>query len=183
MNDGQNPNFGGFVVIGAGLPRTGTLSLNEGCSEYSTWWSCLPHVPSGFWWKSILCLLGKSPQKKNDPKRVEIFSWRSWVSRWSGLSNFSLLHVGQLKHYMRGLNFEGYFFRDLMDAFPKAKLVLTVREPEAWYESVKSSIYQARNVHEKFPTNVYLWLRGQLDNLLMANKISSSPQRGEDKSM
>ena len=27
MNEGQKPNFHGFIVIGAGLPRTGTNSL------------------------------------------------------------------------------------------------------------------------------------------------------------
>ena len=27
MNEGQKPNYSGFVVIGAGLPRTGTNSL------------------------------------------------------------------------------------------------------------------------------------------------------------
>ena len=27
MNEGQKPNYQGFVVIGAGLPRTGTNSL------------------------------------------------------------------------------------------------------------------------------------------------------------
>ena len=29
------------------------------------------------------------------------------------------------------------FYRELMEAFPEAKVVLTVRDPERWYESVK----------------------------------------------
>ena len=31
-----------------------------------------------------------------------------------------------------------------MRVFPNAKVVLTVRDPERWYESVKGTIYKAR---------------------------------------
>ena len=33
-------------------------------------------------------------------------------------------------------------FRTLMRIFPNAKVVLTVRDPEKWYESVRGTIYQ-----------------------------------------
>ena len=33
-------------------------------------------------------------------------------------------------------------FRTLMRLFPKAKVVLTVRDPEKWYDSVKNTIFQ-----------------------------------------
>jgi hypothetical protein len=34
-------------------------------------------------------------------------------------------------------------FRELMKAFPNAKVILTVRDnPEGWYKSVKESIYK-----------------------------------------
>ena len=29
-----------------------------------------------------------------------------------------------------------------MDVFPKAKVILTVRDPDTWYDSVKTSIYE-----------------------------------------
>ena len=35
-------------------------------------------------------------------------------------------------------------FRTLMRVFPNAKVVLTVRDPEKWYESVKGTIFQNR---------------------------------------
>ncbi len=35
-----------------------------------------------------------------------------------------------------------YIFRELMEVFPDAKVVLSVRNPETWYESVKNTIYQ-----------------------------------------
>jgi hypothetical protein len=34
------------------------------------------------------------------------------------------------------------FYRELMEAFPEAKVVLSVRDPARWYESVQSTIYQ-----------------------------------------
>lgn len=35
------------------------------------------------------------------------------------------------------------YWRQISAAFPEAKLVLTVRDPESWYESASSSIYKA----------------------------------------
>jgi hypothetical protein len=35
------------------------------------------------------------------------------------------------------------FYQGLMDAYPEAKVVLTVRDPEQWYESVTNTIYPA----------------------------------------
>ena len=33
-------------------------------------------------------------------------------------------------------------FRELMEAFPNAKVVLTVRRPETWHKSVSSTIHK-----------------------------------------
>ena len=47
-----------------------------------------------------------------------------------------------------------------MRVFPNAKVVLTVRDPEKWYTSVKSTIYNARNfVHGT--VGMFLKLVGQ----------------------
>ena len=40
------------------------------------------------------------------------------------------------------LNQSSSFSRTLMRIYPKAKVVLTVRDPEKWYESVKTTIFQ-----------------------------------------
>src|SRR6202043_561366 len=50
--------------------------------------------------------------------------------------------------------FEGYqatvdwpgctFYAELMEVYPDAKVLLTVRDPDSWYESAKSTIYQTR---------------------------------------
>ncbi len=33
VNDEQKPNYDGFVVIGAGLPRTGTMSMRAALGQ------------------------------------------------------------------------------------------------------------------------------------------------------
>lgn len=35
------------------------------------------------------------------------------------------------------------FFDDIIQQFPGAKVILTVRDPEAWYESAKNTIFEA----------------------------------------
>lgn len=65
--------------------------------------------------------------------------------------------------------------------FPNAKVILTVREPETWYESVKGSIYNVRGVHKRFPSNLALWLSKRWNNLRVVNEISEFPPSGQDK--
>jgi len=37
------------------------------------------------------------------------------------------------------------FYRELMKKYPDAKVLLTVREPETWYDSMYSTVYQLRH--------------------------------------
>lgn len=37
------------------------------------------------------------------------------------------------------------FYRELMERYPEAKVLLSVRDPERWYESVLSTIYTVNN--------------------------------------
>ena len=64
-------------------------------------------------------------------------------------------------------------FRTLMRIFPNAKVVLTVRDPEKWYTSVKTTIWNARNfVHGTI--GLFLKLVGQ--HRRMSIVISTSQQ-------
>ena len=45
-----------------------------------------------------------------------------------------------------------------MRAYPNAKVVLTVRDPESWYKSVKESIYYGYEMQQIFPN----YLTGKL---------------------
>jgi hypothetical protein len=39
-----------------------------------------------------------------------------------------------------------FFYRELMDAFPDAKVIHTVRDPERWYQSTYETVYQFGNI-------------------------------------
>lgn len=39
----------------------------------------------------------------------------------------------------------GYFYRELAEAYPQAKVVLSVREPEAWERSVRQTVWAVRH--------------------------------------
>jgi hypothetical protein len=105
-------------VIGAGFGRTGTLSL-----------------------KSALERLGFGPCHH----MVELIENAEQISRWRRLAN------GETPEW--DAVFRGYrstadwpsvrFWRQITDHFPQAKVILTVRDPRRWYESVAQTIHQA----------------------------------------
>ncbi len=39
----------------------------------------------------------------------------------------------------------GYFYRELMDVYPDAKVLLSVREPQAWERSMRQTVWAVRN--------------------------------------
>jgi hypothetical protein len=43
------------------------------------------------------------------------------------------------------------FYGDLMERYPDAKVILTVRDPERWYESTRSTIYELSVVATRSP--------------------------------
>ncbi len=68
-----------------------------------------------------------------------------------------------------------------MEVFPEAKIVLTVREPETWYESVKNSIYQTRFEAIGLPTKMLLWITGRYNNWKTTVDASTAPIPFMDK--
>ena len=62
-----------------------------------------------------------------------------------------------------------------MEVFPEAKVVLTVREPETWYDSVKNSIYHARSEATSLPMKLMLMIFGKYNNHKTTSDVSSAP--------
>jgi Sulfotransferase domain len=50
------------------------------------------------------------------------------------------------------------FFRELHSAYPSAKFVLTVRNPESWAESFSETIYKLVAGRDHAPTEMHAWL-------------------------
>jgi hypothetical protein len=56
-----------------------------------------------------------------------------------------------------------YFWRELIAAHPEAKVILTVRDPQRWYESALATIYSVRaRADESLRTRLGLKLLGRL---------------------
>lgn len=104
-------------VIGAGFGRTGTLSLKVALDQLG----CGPcyHMTEVF----------------DKPRHVEL-----WQAAAEGRSiDWDELFAG----YNAAVDWPTCAFYDqLMHAYPQAKVLLTVRDPERWYESALNTIYQ-----------------------------------------
>jgi hypothetical protein len=110
-------------VVGAGLGRTGTTSL-----------------------KAALEVLGFGPSYTLS----EVFRNPRHVGFWESASS----PAGEGVDWERF--FAGYgvavdwpacsFYGELTEAFPETPVILTVRDPAEWYESMRSTIYQLRRL-------------------------------------
>jgi sulfotransferase family protein len=105
-------------VFGAGAGRTGTLSL-----------------------KAALDALGFGPCHH----MLHMLDQPEDIARWEkvaagGATDWSQVYAG----YRSSVDWPGArYWREVTAAFPDAKVILTVRDPESWYESVSNSIYPA----------------------------------------
>jgi hypothetical protein len=108
-------------VIGAGFGRTGTTSL-----------------------KSALETLGFAPcyhmtEVFAHPHDAEIWraAWRGEPVDWDAM----------LGPYEAAVDWPACtFYAELMERYPEAKVLLSVRDPERWYESTRTTIYELSRV-------------------------------------
>jgi len=104
-------------VIGAGVGRTGTLSLK----------AALERIGFG------PCFHGR--HVLDHPERLPL-----WQAAAEGREvDWSALFAG----YPASVDWPGAaYWRELARAFPAAKIILTVRDASAWYDSVHNTIYR-----------------------------------------
>lgn len=105
----------GLKVIGSGLGRTGTLST-----------------------KLALEALGFGPAHH----MVEVFMHPEtvplWVDAWDGKPQWDAIFGG----YGAMVDHPGCsFWRELMDHYPDAKVLHTVRDPDRWFDSTQATIF------------------------------------------
>ena len=102
-------------VIGAGLGRTGTLSL-----------------------KLALERLGYSPCHH----MVEVMTHPETTALWRRAAEGEPIDWEEIYGaYRATVDWPGcHFYKQLAQAYPKAKLVLTTRDPKRWLESMKETI-------------------------------------------
>lgn len=102
-------------VIGAGLPRTGTLSQ-----------------------KVALEMLGLGPCYHMVNVLADMDQAATWAGALAGKADFREVFAD----FESSVDWPGsFFYRELMDVFPEAKVVLSVRPPEDWELSMRETIW------------------------------------------
>lgn len=102
-------------IIGAGLPRTGTLSQ-----------------------KVALELLGFGPCYHMDEVLANTALVASWTDAFEGRVDWNEMLAG----FGASVDWPGSFYwRELLEAYPDAKVLLSVRDGDAWAKSIKTTIW------------------------------------------
>jgi hypothetical protein len=107
-------------VIGAGFGRTGTLSLKVALEQLG-FGPCMHMIPL-LHDPETSALVRKAAEGDVDSLDVALDGHRSTVD-WPMT----------------------YFWRELADRHPAAKVILTVRDPQKWYDSADRTIHAAAN--------------------------------------
>ena len=104
-------------IVGAGFGRTGTLSLKKALETL------------GF----VKCY--HMAEVAEHPQHVEL-----WRAAWRGEDPWSELFDG----YQAAVDWPvAAFWQRLLHVYPDAKVVLTVRDAEGWYESAAATIFKS----------------------------------------
>jgi hypothetical protein len=108
--------WSGLKLIGAGLPRTGTLSQKVALEQLG--------LGPSYHWVNVIADL---------EHQVEF-----WERALDGEGRWDEIFRGHLS----SVDWPGgYFYRELMDAYPDAKVLLSVRDPEKWEPSFRETIW------------------------------------------
>jgi hypothetical protein len=117
-------------VIGAGLGRTGTLSLHAALERLG--FAPCDHMTNNFAHPERFALWLEAARRKRVGESID------WRPLYSG--------------YRATLDWPGvYFWRELVAAHPEAKVILTVRDPERWYDSARRTIFAAFEARRATP--------------------------------
>ncbi|WP_420642456.1 sulfotransferase family protein [Candidatus Leptofilum sp.] len=112
-------------VINVGLARTGTTSL-----------------------KAALELLGISPVHHT----FDLFTSPKDMSLWEGAFEGKPVNWREFYADYEAADWPAaFFYKEIIDVHPEAKLLLTIRDPEKWVESVSNTVQQGMNIKLPIP--------------------------------
>jgi hypothetical protein len=123
-------------VIGAGLGRTGTLSLHAALERLG--FAPCEHMTNCFAHPERFALWLEAARRKRAGEPID------WRPLFSG--------------YRATVDWPGVFFwRELAATHPEAKVILTVRDPQRWYDSARATIYAATQARTATPATRLLY--------------------------
>jgi hypothetical protein len=106
-------------LIGAGMPRTATLTQ-----------------------KMALEMLGLGPCYHMVDVLADLEQAALWERALDGAGPWEEIFAG----YNSTVDWPGgYFYRELIDVYPEAKVLLSVRDPQAWEASMRQTVWAVRH--------------------------------------
>lgn len=122
-----------MTVIGAGVGRTGTYSLKLAINQLGL--GPCHHM------EAVL---------HNMPAQVPL-----WSAAVSGRADWQAIYQG----FQSAVDWPtAAFFRELLEAYPSARFVLTQRNPENWADSFSATIYKLLAGRDEAPDEMKAWL-------------------------
>ena len=129
-----------LAIIGAGFGRTGTLSLREALVRLG--FGPCDHMLENFEHPERFALWKDVFERKQAGEPID---WRPLLGGYRAIVDWP----------------GAYFWPELIAAHPDAKVILTVRDPERWYESCLATIFQLRARADQSPWAwAVMWLVG-----------------------
>jgi sulfotransferase family protein len=110
-------------VIGAGFGRTGTTSLREALVRLG--FAPCDHMDENFARPERFVLWREAFERKQAGEPID---WRPLLANYRAIVDWPGAH----------------FWRDLTSSHPEAKVILTVRDPDRWYASILTTIFNFR---------------------------------------
>jgi hypothetical protein len=107
-------------VIGAGFGRTGTLSMRAALVRLG--FGPCDHMVENHEHLQRFAVWNEALRRKT---ACEPIDWRPLLDGFQAIVDWP----------------GAYFWRELTAAHPRAKVVLTVRDPEGWYDSIQATIF------------------------------------------
>lgn len=132
-------------VLGLGYPRTGTMSL-----------------------KHALEILGFGPcyhmiEVFDRPQDIDL-----WYSALDDVRPWDELFDG----FQATADAPGcYFWRQLIEQYPTARCILTIRDSNSWYDSFVSTVYQAVTHPERAPDDQHRRVQHLADKLILKTML------------
>jgi hypothetical protein len=113
----------GLRVIGVGFGRTGTASLRQALERL------------GFGPCYHMFVLAEEPRRAS-----------RWVEAMHGRADWPAVFAG----FQSTVDWPGAaYWREIVTAYPSAKIVLTVRDPDRWYDSMSKTILRGAPVLQR----------------------------------
>src|SRR5215207_5873218 len=107
-------------VIGAGFGRTGTASLRDAVERLG--FGPCDHMRENFQHPERFRLWEAALRRTDAGEPID---WRPLLDGYRAITDWP----------------GGYFWRELTAAHPQAKVILTVRDPERWYDSIRATVF------------------------------------------